>query len=67
MSARTRTDVLPYIFLIPVCGYFLPGTSRTQEGEPGGCEQGSNRDPACSLTIGTRVWHEFMVQSRDQM
>ena len=27
MSARTRTDILPYIFLIPVCGYFLPGTS----------------------------------------
>ena len=21
MSAQTRTDVLPYIFLIPVCGY----------------------------------------------
>ena len=28
MSAQTRTDVLPYIFLILVCGYLLPGTSR---------------------------------------
>jgi len=27
MSALTCTDVLPYIFLISVCGYLLPGTS----------------------------------------
>jgi len=30
MSAQTRTDVLPYIFLILVCGYLLPGTSTSR-------------------------------------
>jgi len=27
MSAPMSTDSLPYIFLIFVCGYLLPGTS----------------------------------------
>ena len=27
MGAQTRTDVLPYISLIPVFGYLWPGTS----------------------------------------
>ena len=27
IGARSRTGVLPYIFLIPVCGYLLPGKS----------------------------------------
>ena len=31
MSALTCTDVLPYIFLIPVCGYFLPVTSTARQ------------------------------------
>jgi len=29
MGAQTRTDVLPYISLIPVFGYLWPGTSST--------------------------------------
>ena len=28
IGARTRTDILPYISLIPVFGYFMRGTSR---------------------------------------
>ena len=28
MGAQTRTDVLPYISLIPVFGYLWPGTSK---------------------------------------
>ena len=32
MGAQTRTDVLPYISLIPVFGYLWPGTSRAREG-----------------------------------
>ena len=31
MSAQTRTNVLPYIFLIPVCECFLPVTSSRDE------------------------------------
>jgi len=30
MGAQTRTDVLPYISLIPVFGYLWPGTSTLQ-------------------------------------
>jgi len=31
MGAQTRTDVLPYISLIPVFGYLWPGTSTILE------------------------------------
>ena len=30
MGAQTRTDVLPYISLIPVFGYLWPGTSTAE-------------------------------------
>jgi len=53
MGAQTRTDILPYMSLIPVFGYFMRGTSiryatgsRLEDFERG-------------LRIGTE-WHPFV-------
>jgi len=43
MGAQTRTDVLPYISLIPVFGYLWPGTSIIFQGPQGRLAVASRR------------------------
>jgi len=54
MGAQTRTDVLPYISLIPVFGYLWPGTS-TVPACPRDLEPYPKSDERCVLEAPNSV------------
>ena len=53
MGAQTRTDILPYMSLIPVFGYFMRGTSSVA-----GSYQ--NLRAQISLVVGPLQWSPFL-------